>query len=112
MMDISYTLIPDLNDLIDSIQPESIISRTFYKARGVTGIVFGFDAGQTLSEHTSSQSAMIQILDGEATVTLGDDMHRLSAGAWAHMPPHLKHSIHADTPLIMLLIMTKGTGTE
>lgn len=101
----NYTLINDLAELIDAIQPQSIISRTFYRGNGIKGILFGFDAEQELSEHTSSQSAIIQIIQGEATVTLGDDKHALSAGAWVQMPPRLKHSIYAKTPLIMLLLM-------
>ncbi len=104
-MEQDYTLIENLEDLIESIQPDSIVSRTFYKDERLKGIVFGFDAGQELSEHTSSQAAIIQIVQGEATVTLGEDQHELNAGSWIHMPPHLKHSVYAKAPLIMLLLM-------
>ena len=104
-----YTLIPELEGLIDAIPPESIVSRTFYKDSHMKAILFGFDTGQELSEHTSSQTAIIQIIRGEATVTLGDDTHELAAGTWMHMPPRLKHSIRAKTPLLMLLLMF---GTE
>jgi quercetin dioxygenase-like cupin family protein len=100
-----YTLIPDLETLIETIQPDSIVSRTFHKNGNLKAIMFGFDTGQELSEHTSSQSAMIQIIKGDATVTLGDDQHELSSGAWMSMPPRLKHSVYAKTPLLMLLLM-------
>lgn len=99
------TLIENLENLIDVIQPDSIVSRTFHKDDRMRAILFGFDAGQELSEHTSSQTAIIQIIRGDATVTLGDDQHELSAGCWIHMPPNLKHSIHAKTPVLMLLMM-------
>lgn len=105
MTDTAYTLINDLTALIDTPQPDTIVSRTFYKGDQLKGILFGFDAGQALSEHTSSQAAIIQIVQGEATVTLGDDRHELAAGAWVQMPPRLKHSVYAKTPLIMLLLM-------
>lgn len=105
----NYMLIPALKELLETIQPQSIVSRTFYKDDHLKAILFGFDTGQELSEHTSSQSAIIQIVQGEATVTLADDTHELSAGAWIHMPPRLKHSITAKTPLLMLLLML---GTE
>lgn len=104
-MEPDHILIEDLADLIESIQADSIVSRTFFKSERLKGIVFGFDAGQELSEHTSSQAAIIQIVRGEATVTLGEDRHELNAGSWVHMSPHLKHSIYAKTPLIMLLLM-------
>lgn len=100
-----YTLIPALEELIDVIQPDSIVSRTFHRDRQFKTILFGFDAGQELSEHTSSQAAIIQIVKGDATVTLGEDTHELTAGAWVQMPPRLKHSITAKTPLLMLLLM-------
>ena len=105
----NYTVIDDLAGLIDNVQPESIVSRTFYKDDRMKAILFGFDTGQELSEHTSSQAAVIQIMRGEATVTLSADSHELSAGSWLHMPPRLKHSVYAKTPLIMLLLMF---GTE
>lgn len=103
-----YTLVNDLAGLIEAIQPESIVSRTFYRGDGMKAVAFGFDAGQELSEHTSSQSAIIQIIQGEATLTLGDDRHEVAAGAWIQMPPRLKHSVYAKTPLIMLLLMFDG----
>jgi quercetin dioxygenase-like cupin family protein len=104
-MTADYTLIDNLPGLIGAIQPDSIISRTFHKDEHLKAILFGFDAGQELSEHTSSQAAIIQVIQGEAVVTLGDDRHELAAGAWIHMPPRLRHSVHARTPLVMLLLM-------
>lgn len=100
-----YTIIPNLNDLVESFQADSITSRTFYKGAGLNAILFAFDAGQELSEHTSSKSAILQIVEGEASITLGEDIHKVEAGAWIQMPPHLKHSVYAEKPLKMLLLM-------
>lgn len=100
-----YTLIENLHDLIGEIPSDSIVSRTFHREDHAKGIVFGFAAGQELSEHTSTQTAIIQIVQGEATVTLGDDRYELSAGAWMYLTPELKHSVYAKTPVIMLLMM-------
>lgn len=100
-----YTVIPELERLLETIQPDSIVSRTYYKDDHLKAIIFGFDAGQELSEHTSSKAAIIQLVKGNATVTLGADQHELSSGAWIHMPPGLKHSVHAKSPLVMLLLM-------
>lgn len=100
-----YLLIEDAAKLIETITPDSIVSRTFFKGDRLKAILFGFDAGQELSEHTSSQAAIIQIVKGDAVVTLGEDRYELTAGSWIHMPPRLKHSIYARTPLHMLLTM-------
>lgn len=102
---VTYTLIPDVTALLDTLQPDSIISRTFYKEGHLKAILFGFDAGQELSEHTASQAAIIQLVRGEATVTVGEDTHDLQAGCWLHMPPRLKHSVYAKTPVVMLLTL-------
>ena len=48
---------------------------------------------------------MIQLLEGECTLTLGKDSFEAKPGAWAFMEPNLPHSILAHTPVKMLLIM-------
>jgi quercetin dioxygenase-like cupin family protein len=100
-----YTLIPDLIDLVEGIKPDSIISRTFLRADNLKAIAFGFDAGQELSEHTSAHPAVVQIIQGEATVTLGNDRHELGPGSWLYMPAKYRHSVFAKTQLVLLLLM-------
>lgn len=105
----AYTFIDNLPDLIADIQPQSIISRTICKDERAKVVLFGFDTGQALSEHTAAQPAIIHILAGEADITLGDDTHTAQAGTWIHMLPNLRHSINARTPLKMLLILLKNS---
>jgi quercetin dioxygenase-like cupin family protein len=102
----NYVKFDDLVKTIDSIPTESIVSRTLYKREdNFKSIVFAFAPGQELSEHTASVPAVIQILQGECTVTLGPDSFEAKAGFWAHMQPNLKHSVLAKTPVLMLLLM-------
>lgn len=107
----TYTYIANLSDLLPGIPPDSIISRAIYTDDRVKAVLFGFAAGQELSEHTASQPAILHILEGEADLRLGDDTMTASAGTWVHMPPNLRHSIVAKTPLTMLLLLIK-TGKE
>lgn len=102
-----YNFIPDLLQQIPEIQADSIISRTIYQDEQIKAILFGFASGQELSEHTASVPAIIHILDGEARLTLGQDVYEVQPGAWAHMPANLSHSIQAKTKTIMLLLMLK-----
>ena len=106
-MNTSYTYITDLFTQIPDIPPDSIISRTFYQDQQIKAILFGFAAGQELSEHTASQPAILHILRGEADLTLGDDSMEAQAGTWVHMPPRLPHSLYAKTPVLMLLLLFK-----
>ncbi|MCD4685244.1 MAG: cupin domain-containing protein [Anaerolineae bacterium] len=105
-----YALITDLAAELPDIPPDSIISRTVHADTAVKVILFGFAAGQELSEHTASMPATLIFLRGEATVTLGDDVHQAVAGTWVHMPPHMPHSIMAQTQVVMLLLLLRNDG--
>jgi len=93
-----------------TIPENGILSRTLYNDERVKILVFGFAAGQELSAHTAPMPATIQILEGEASLTLGSDQMEVSAGALAHMAPGLRHGIVAKTPVVMLLTLLKGAA--
>ncbi len=98
-------IIKDVRGLIEKIQPDSIISRTVYSDNKLKVTIFGFDTGQSLSEHTASQPATIQVLQGEATITVAETTLEADVGTWIQMPAHTRHSIVAKTPLILLLTL-------
>ena len=101
-----YTLFVDL---AKEVQPpgKGILSRTLFKDDRLKVVIFGFGQGEELSEHTASMPAVLHFLQGEATVTLGDDKHEAKAGTWVHMPTGLRHSIQAKSPVVMLLLLLK-----
>ena len=105
-MTLPYTFI---GDLAKESQPpdKGILSRTLYNDDRLKVVLFGFAQGEELSEHTASMPAVLHFLQGEATVTLGDDRHETQPASWVHMPTGLRHSIHAKTPVVMLLILLK-----
>ena len=108
-MSTTYTFIPDVADLVPDIPADSIVSRTFYTDDQMKAILFGFAAGQELSEHTASQPAILHVLQGEAHLTLGEDAMEAQAGTWVWMPAQLPHSLVAKSPVMMLLLLMKGT---
>ena len=94
-----------------------IVSRTILNTAHGRVILFGFAEGQELSEHTSTQHVLIQILSGECEFSLDGKWHTLKAGAFLHMPPNLRHAVRAKLPFSMLLTFVKpahepkvGTG--
>jgi len=103
-----YAFLPDLRAEL-TIPKNGILSRTVYSDDRIGVTIFGFDTGQELSEHTSTKAAIIEILEGEADIQLGDDRHRAGVGTWIHMPAGLHHAIEARTPVRMLLILLKDT---
>ncbi len=104
----TYSFIADLATQIPDIPADSIISRTVYSDEAVKAVLFGFAAGQELSEHTASSPAILHFVKGEARLTLGGDVMEASAGTWAYMPPNLPHSVFAKTPVVMLLLLLKS----
>ena len=102
-----YTHISDMVDA-SQVPTDGILSRTVYDDEQVRVVWFGFAPGEELSEHTAAMPAIIHFLQGEARLTLGEDGSEASAGTWVHMPAQLPHSIHATTPVIMLLLLLKG----
>jgi quercetin dioxygenase-like cupin family protein len=107
-----YTHFADLLEMAPDIPEDSIISRTLHTDEWVKVILFRFAAGQELSEHTASMPAVLHFLEGEARLTLAGDTLDVSPGTWVYMLPELPHSIHAQTPLTMLLLLLKSKGEE
>jgi quercetin dioxygenase-like cupin family protein len=108
-MNSKYMYIAYLAKQLD-IPADGILSRTLYSDEQVKAVLFGFGAGQELSEHTASMPAILHIVQGEALLTLGDDSVEAEAGAWVRMPPELRHGVYAKTPVVMLLLLIKSGG--
>ena len=97
--------INDLIGLVDSLPPDSILSRTVYEDKDQKVILFGFQPEQELSEHTASVPAVLHFLKGEADLTLGGDQQLALEGSWARIPANLPHSIKARSETFMLLTL-------
>jgi quercetin dioxygenase-like cupin family protein len=85
-----------------------IVSRTVFRSPLCRVVLFGFAAGQELSEHTSTQHALVHILSGECEFTLAGKPHSLKAGDLLYMPPNLPHAACATQPFSMLLTLSKS----
>ena len=88
-------------------EPDGIISRTVFQDDRLKTVLFGFGAGQELSEHTASKPAVMHFLSGEADVTVGTEKLTATPGTWVHMPAATPHSIVAKTPTVMVLYLLK-----
>lgn len=84
-----------------------VVSRTLLDHPAGTLTVFSFDSGQGLSEHTAPYDATVQVIDGEAVITVGGQVHVVVAGQMIIMPANVPHSLRAEKPFKMLLIMIR-----
>ncbi len=87
--------------------PNGIVSRTLLRTDTSRIVLFGFSEGQELTEHTSTQHAVIQILSGECEFSLAGKLHQLKAGDMLYMPPNLAHAVRATKQFSMLLTLSK-----
>ncbi len=94
-----------LEELIESFPPDTILSRTIYQDDSIKTILFGFHPGQELSEHTAAVPALLHIIKGEVELVLGEDAKTAKAGTWVRIPPRLPHSVHAKTETLLLLYL-------
>jgi len=87
--------------------PNGIVSRTLLRAANGRVVLFGFAEGQELTEHTSTQQALIQVLSGECDFLLDGQPHPMKAGDLLYMPPNLPHAVKATKQFSMLLTLMK-----
>lgn len=86
----------------------AVVSRTIIQKPVGTVTIFSFDKGQGLSEHTAPFDAMVEILDGEAEITISGKAIKVKAGEFIIMPAHKPHALHAAKRFKMALIMIKA----
>jgi len=101
----AYLFNTDINGLIPETPAASIVSRSLLRDSTVNVTFFSFAPGEELSEHTAARPAILHFLAGSARLRLGEDEFEVGPGAWAHMPPHLPHSIKAETEVRLLLYL-------
>jgi len=85
----------------------SVVSRTLVKAGGGSVTLFAFEAAQELSEHTAPFDALVQVLDGEAELTIGGALVVARAGETVLMPAGIPHAVRARQRFKMLLTMIR-----
>ena len=89
-------------------QDGSIVSKQVIgKAKG-TVTLFAFDKGQSLSEHTAPFDAMVQVIDGSATIFISGVEYRVSAGEMIIMPANEPHALRGIERFKMMLVMIKS----
>ena len=98
----------ETQSLID-YQKDSVVSKEIIKKELGTVTVFAFDKGQGLSEHSAPFDAMVQIIDGEAEITISGVKHTVKTGEMIIMPADEPHALQAvNCPYKMILTMIKS----
>lgn len=96
----------DISGLVE-FKEGSVISRTLSSKSHVNITLFAFDAGEEISAHTSPGDAMVQVLEGEAVVTIDGRPIEVKEGQTIVMPANIPHAVNATTQMKMLLTVVK-----
>jgi quercetin dioxygenase-like cupin family protein len=94
-------------DLV-SYQNGGIVSRQLVKKTTGNITAFAFDAGQELTEHTSPFEALVEVVEGEATIVIADQPHTLRQGEMIVLPASVPHAVRAEKRFKMLLTMIRS----
>lgn len=100
----AFTAVADLTELIQ-VQPEATVSRTVLRAAGVRVVMFSFDVGQELTEHTAAMPVLLQVLEGRLAITADARTEDLQPGGLIHLDARVPHAVYAYEPSLLVLTM-------
>lgn len=103
----NFDFFSDLSHEVD-IPSQGICSRTLIKNDAIKAVIFGFAAGEELSEHTAAVPAVVQVIKGEAKFGIDNDFKSMTAGSIIYMDAHLPHSVFAQTELVLLVHLLRS----
>lgn len=104
MTEVPFSFLPDPAGLIE-VQTEATVSRTAFRAPGVRVVLFGFDTGQELTEHTAAMPVLLQALSGRFSITADGRTEELVPGGLMHLDTRVAHAVYAHEPSKLMLTM-------
>ena len=104
----SHEIVADLAAVVE-IQPGAVVSTVIHRDQTLNVTVFGFDAGEGLTEHTASRTAVVEVLSGRLDLTVDGETYDAGAGFWLRMATGAPHALVAREPTLMLLMLS-GDG--
>jgi quercetin dioxygenase-like cupin family protein len=101
-----------LRDLTAEVEiPENgTLSRVLYRDEHIRLVVFAFDQGQELTDHTAGVPVTIQLVRGKLALRLESDEQEIGPASWVHLPAGLTHAVKALEPSVMVLTLLRSAG--
>ena len=103
------TVLRDLAAEVE-IPDNGTLSRVLYKDEHIRLVVFAFDKGQELTDHTAGVPVTIHVVRGRLALTLGDEAEEIGPGSWVHIPAGLTHALTALEPSVMALTLLRAAA--
>ena len=92
--------------------PGETASKEVLGAEGVNVVLFAFDEGQGLSEHSAAMPVIGHALEGELEVTGDGETVTLRPGGLVHFTTRLPHAVKALTKAKMALYMLNRPASK
>lgn len=99
-----HTVVGDPSSLVE-IQPGAVVSKVIYRDAAIDVTVFGFDAGEGLTEHTASRTALLEVISGRLDLTVDGETYDAGPRFWLRMAVGAPHALQAKEPTVMLLTL-------
>lgn len=101
---IEFTEVLNMEALV-SYQEGQVVSRTLSQGKNVSITLFAFDKDEEISTHSSDGDALVYLLDGEAKITIGEEVFSVTKGETIVMPAGIPHALFAKEQFKMLLVV-------
>jgi quercetin dioxygenase-like cupin family protein len=100
--------------LVDAmpITPQATTSRVVVDTDAVRVVLFAFDTGEELTDHTAALPVVVTLLDGAVRFRVGGEDHDLAPGDVVYLPAHESHAVQADEPSRLSLVMVRTPSTS
>lgn len=86
-----------------TVEPGARTAQLALSADGVRVVVFAFDTGAELTEHTAPGPILVQALEGHLTFTADGETKDLRPGGFLHLDARIPHAVKALEPSKMML---------
>jgi quercetin dioxygenase-like cupin family protein len=106
-MALQYEVFDGLNEKLPEIPAGSVVSRRIYHNDQIKVSLLGFAPGQSLSERTPLEPAILEIWRGDGVVVLGDEAFEVGPGSWVYVGAETPHSIQAKSELVILVTLLR-----
>lgn len=105
-----FTHIEALADEV-AIPENGTLSRTVHRDDQIKVVLFAFDAGEELTEHTAAVPVTIQVIVGSLELTADARTVTVRPGTWTWLPANMPHSVRASERAVMLLTLLASEHT-
>ncbi len=86
----------------------SIVSKTLMDKPAGSLTLFAIAKGQGISEHKSPYDATVQVIEGEGSFQVAENVYKVKAGEGLVMPANIPHAVLPGEGFKMLLIMIRS----